>query len=75
MSARSMTRAFRLSTGLSIAQFRQQVRVGNARALLNQPNVTIDRIAAQVGFDDPRQLRRLWRERFGAPPSAAKIRK
>jgi transcriptional regulator GlxA family with amidase domain len=75
MSARSMTRAFRLSTGVSIAEYRQHMRLENAKMLLRQPGVSIDRIAAQVGFEDPRQLRRLWRQRFGAPPSKARARK
>ena len=70
MSSRSITRTFRASTGITIAQYRQQIRLENARTLLRQPSATIERVAEQVGFKDSRHLRRLWNKHFGASPSS-----
>jgi transcriptional regulator GlxA family with amidase domain len=71
-STRALTRAFRAATGVSIAHYRQQIRLENARSLLQVPSATVERVAEQVGFDDPRQLRRLWNRQFGSTPSASK---
>ena len=69
MSVRNLTRAFRESTGISIHEFRTHVRLEQARTLMHDPDLTIEAIAARCGFVGGRQLRRLWRQAFGAPPS------
>jgi transcriptional regulator GlxA family with amidase domain len=69
MGTRTLTRAFRMSTGLSIAEYRSKIRLEAARALLKDPNVTVSHVAETVGFHDARQLRRVWKSAFGVTPS------
>jgi transcriptional regulator GlxA family with amidase domain len=69
MSVRNLTRAFRESTGISIHEFRTHMRLELAKTLMHDPDLTIEAIATRCGFVDSRQLRRLWRQAFGAPPS------
>jgi transcriptional regulator GlxA family with amidase domain len=72
MSVRSLTRQFREATGLSVKAFQAKVRLERAGDLLKNPELTMEAIASRCGFQDARQLRRLWREAFGAPPSSAR---
>lgn len=69
MGTRTLTRAFRRSTGLSIAEYRSKIRLEAARALLKDPKATVSRVAETVGFNDARQLRRVWKNAFGVTPS------
>jgi len=69
MGSRTLTRAFRVSTGLSIAEYRSKIRLEAARALLKDPTATVSRVAETVGFNDARQLRRVWKNAFGVTPS------
>ncbi len=59
MSERNLSRAFRIATGLSVHQYRTRIRLEHARALRRNPALTMEAIAAQCGFADARQLRRL----------------
>jgi transcriptional regulator GlxA family with amidase domain len=69
MGTRTLTRAFRRSTGLSIAEYRSKIRLEAARALLKDPTATVSRVAETVGFNDARQLRRVWKSAYGVTPS------
>ncbi len=69
MSDRNLTRLFRKHTGISINDFKTRCRLAHAETLLKHPGYTIDYIAAQCGFADGRQLRRMWKEHFGKSPS------
>lgn len=69
MSSRNLTRSFRSATGLSIAEFRNKVRLEVARAMLENLNMTVEAVAEQSGFGDPRHFRRAWKQAFGVPPS------
>ena len=69
MSERNLTRAFARATGVSIGEYRQRLRLEHARALLANPELTIEAVAAQTGFADARQLRRLWKAAYGQAPS------
>jgi transcriptional regulator GlxA family with amidase domain len=72
MSPRTMTRTFRATTGLSIGEFRQKVRLETARIMLNDPDVTLQTVAERAGFNSPRHFRRAWRQAFGVTPSMAR---
>lgn len=74
MSERNLTRVFRRVTGISIHDFREQLRVERARDLMRNPTLTLDAVAASCGFANARQLRRVWSTRFGEAPSAARSR-
>lgn len=69
MSERNLTRAFARATGISIGEYRQQIRLEHARALLGDPDLTIEAVAERSGFADARQLRRLWRAVHGTSPA------
>lgn len=73
VSERNLTRAFRQATGISIAKFRQLVRLEHARSLLHNPELTVEDVAAQCGFLDVRQFRRLWKEEHGMPPGKSRV--
>jgi transcriptional regulator GlxA family with amidase domain len=72
MSPRTMTRIFRASTGLSIGEYRQKVRLEAARIMLNDPDVTLQTVAERIGFSSPRHFRRTWKQAFGMTPSMTK---
>jgi transcriptional regulator GlxA family with amidase domain len=72
MSPRSLTRTFRSVTGLSIAEFRNKVRLEVAKEMLAKLNMTVDAVAQESGFINSRQLRRAWKNAFGMPPSRSK---
>jgi transcriptional regulator GlxA family with amidase domain len=72
MSPRHLTRTFREATGVSIREYRTRLRLERARDLLRDPHLTLEAVAARCGFESARQLRRLWKEAFGAPPSSAR---
>jgi transcriptional regulator GlxA family with amidase domain len=74
MSERNLTRVFKRATGISIHDFREQLRVARARDLMRNPTMTLDAVAAACGFANGRQLRRVWAARHGEPPSAARGR-
>jgi transcriptional regulator GlxA family with amidase domain len=70
MSPRHLTRVFRQATGVTPKQFAAKVKMQVARDLLGDPQRTVEAIASSVGFDDARQLRRLWKQSFGVSISA-----
>lgn len=73
MSARNLTRSFRKATGISIAAYRQRLRLEHAKALLANPQLSIENVAERSGFADARQLRRLWRGLHGVSPRESRI--
>jgi len=74
MSERNLTRVFKRATGISIHDYREQLRLERARDLMRNPTMTLAAVAAASGFGDGRQLRRVWAARFGEPPSAARAK-
>lgn len=68
MSIRNLTRVFRDATGISIQEYRQQLRLEYARTLLHNPSLTLEAVAFQSGLGGERQLRRAWRGAFGHTP-------
>jgi transcriptional regulator GlxA family with amidase domain len=73
MSERSLTRAFRLATGISVHAYRERLRLERARDLMRNPTMTMDAIASACGYADARQLRRLWVARRGTSPRARPV--
>jgi transcriptional regulator GlxA family with amidase domain len=70
MSPRHLARVFRQATGVTPKQFAAKVKVQVARDLLGDPQRTVEAIASSVGFDDARQLRRLWKQSYGVSIAA-----
>lgn len=73
MSERTLTRAFRLATGISVHAYRERLRLERARDLMRNPTMTMDAIASACGYADARQLRRLWTARRGMSPRARPV--
>jgi transcriptional regulator GlxA family with amidase domain len=69
MSSRNLTRMFKRATGVTLAAFRQRLRLEVAGSLLHDPTLTVEGVASRCGFGDSRQLRRLWQARLGMNPS------
>ena len=74
MSTRNLTRAFRQVTGVSIQNYRTRIRLEQARALMSNPELTLEAIAGECGFADARQFRRIWRQAYHAAPSRTRRR-
>jgi transcriptional regulator GlxA family with amidase domain len=72
MSPRTMTRTFKVATGLSVGEFRRKVRLEAARIMLNDPDVTLQTVAERSGFNSPRHFRRVWQQVHGVTPSTTK---
>ena len=65
LSPRHLTRVFRSATGITPKQFAAKVKVQVARDLLADPQRTVEAIAESCGFEDARQLRRIWKQSYG----------
>lgn len=72
MSGRNLTRTFRRVTGISIGDYRDQLRLERARSLMSASSMKLESIARQCGFRDARQLRRLWKKHHGTSPRSAR---
>jgi transcriptional regulator GlxA family with amidase domain len=68
MSVRNFSRAFREATGTTPGEYRTLLRLERAMILLNNPNMTVEAVAAECGFPDARALRRQWKKRYGLSP-------
>lgn len=69
MSQRTLARHVRAATGLGALALVQSVRLNRARMLIESSRMTIEQVAAQVGYEDATALRRLMRKAAGAAPS------
>ncbi|MFC1441804.1 helix-turn-helix domain-containing protein [Streptacidiphilus sp. N1-10] len=70
MSVRTFTRRFREETGVSPGQWLIRQRAHRARELLEGSEMTVDRIAREVGFGTAASMRTHVRESLGVAPSA-----
>ena len=69
LSPRSLSNAFVRHTGLTPLAYQHKLRLELAGQLLNNPRLTVDAIAAQCGYEDPRHFRRVWHSAHGVTPS------
>ena len=74
MSPRNLSRVFHRAAGVTPKQFATQVRIQVARDLLHDPQRSVSSIASSCGFEDARQLRRLWQRSFGLSIAAYRAR-
>ncbi|MDT3680077.1 MAG: helix-turn-helix domain-containing protein [Burkholderiaceae bacterium] len=67
---RSLKRRFKASTtGLSLIDYLQNLRVEAAKRMLEAGNLPVEEISARVGYEEPAFFRRLFRRRTGLPPA------
>ena len=69
MSTRTLSRRVREATGQGPSALIQAVRLARARRLIETTRMSIDQVAAAVGYEDATALRRLMRRRTGATPT------
>ncbi|WP_274365495.1 AraC family transcriptional regulator [Paenibacillus thermotolerans] len=62
------SKLFRNAVGMSPQQFLLQVRMERAKELLHQP-LTVEHIAASIGFSDPLYFSKQFKRRFGLSPT------
>jgi transcriptional regulator GlxA family with amidase domain len=67
-SPRNLSRRFRQSLNLSIGEYLRELRLERARSLLQESGSKVEDVARACGFNGSRQLRNLYRSRFGRPP-------
>lgn len=70
MSQRTLSRHVRAATGQGPLALVQAVRLNRARMLIESSRMSVDRVAAEVGYGDATSLRRLMRDSAGANPSS-----
>lgn len=68
MSESEFYRAFYARTGMSPHAYRMQMRMTAAKALLTDSSLTVERIAKEVGYDDPYYFSRVFRNKSGFSP-------
>lgn len=69
LSYRHFRRLFREATGLAPQQYHLQLRVNRAKLLLEDGRLSVQEVAARLGFEDPLYFSRLFRQKTGVAPS------
>ena len=69
MSPRHLTRVFKQSTGTTLKDYSNRLKLTVAENLMRNPSAAVATVASRCGFDDPRQLRRIWKREHGLSPS------
>lgn len=70
MSESTLLRQLKRLTGLSPVQYLQEIRLNEARRLLESGGEeSVARIAFKVGYSEPRSFSRVFKQRFGKSPS------
>lgn len=67
-SARNLSRRFRQQTGLSVGEYHRELRLEHARVLLGEEGSKVEDVARACGFTGARQMRNIFRDRFGQAP-------
>jgi transcriptional regulator GlxA family with amidase domain len=66
---RTLKRRFKAATGNSIIEHLQNLRVEEAKRLLESGHMPVDEISVEVSYEDPSFFRRLFKRRTGLTPS------
>jgi transcriptional regulator GlxA family with amidase domain len=66
---RTLKRRFKAATGVSIIEYLQNLRVEEAKGLLEASDLAVDEISYEAGYSDPSFFRRLFKRLTGLSPS------
>jgi len=66
---RTLKRRFKVATGVTLIDYLQNVRVEEAKRLLESGHMPVDDICVEVGYEDASFFRRLFKRRTGLTPS------
>ena len=72
MSPRHLTRLFKETTGITISQYLEKLRIEHAVQLLRENN-KVETIANECGFQSTNQLRSLFKKHTGVVPSGYRM--
>jgi transcriptional regulator GlxA family with amidase domain len=65
---RTLKRRFKHATGLALLDYVQNLRIEDAKRLLESSALAVDDISYEVGYEDPSFFRRLFKRRTGLSP-------
>lgn len=68
MPERTLKRRFKLATGLAIIDYVQNLRLEEAKRLLESSDKPVEEIGFAIGYEDPSFFRRLFKRRTGISP-------
>ena len=74
LAERTFKRRFTEATGLTPIAYVQRLRIENAKRRLERSDTPIEKLAWQVGYEDPAFFRRLFRRTTGLAPGAYRRR-
>jgi transcriptional regulator GlxA family with amidase domain len=66
---RTLKRRFKLATGLTLIDYLQNLRIEEAKHLLESTDRAVDEIGFAIGYEDASFFRRLFRRRTGVAPA------
>jgi transcriptional regulator GlxA family with amidase domain len=69
MPERTLKRRFKLATGLALMDYLQNLRVEEAKRLLESSDRAVDEISYETGYEDASFFRRLFKRRTGVAPA------
>ncbi|CAN0433004.1 unnamed protein product, partial [Scytosiphon promiscuus] len=73
MSRSTFYRKFKKLTGISANEYLKKIRLGKAKALLEEGNITISQICFEVGYQSQAQFRVAFKNEFGDVPSKFRV--
>jgi transcriptional regulator GlxA family with amidase domain len=66
---RTLKRRFKAATGATLIEYLQNLRIEEAKRLLETGPTPVDEISVAVSYEDPSFFRRLFKRRTGLSPS------
>ena len=69
MTYNTLKRQFKAATGIPLIEYLQNLRVEEAKRLLESGAMPVDDISVEVGYEDASFFRRLFKRRTGLTPS------
>jgi transcriptional regulator GlxA family with amidase domain len=66
---RTLKRRFKAAAGSSLIEYLQNLRIEEAKRLLETSNLPVDEISAETGYSDASFFRRLFKRLTGLTPS------